>query len=117
MYRPFGTYVWLTGITGRVVVVRDSEAVLQVMFHGGVGEGGGDAKQRIMEHMGYVEGVEESLGMQSVVYLEKLEEVPLSGDSDGDASIDMALNDLGLVSLVFMYVFMYVYILLALLWI
>ncbi|KAF7838386.1 protein EDS1-like [Senna tora] len=65
-YRPFGTFVWCTG-NGRMVVVRNSEA--------------------------------ESLEMQSVVYLEKLEDLPLSGDCNADdnaATIDQALNDLGL---------------------
>lgn len=108
-YRPFGTFVLCTG-NGKLVVVRNSEAALQVMFHSGVlndlGERDDDgvAKERVLQHLGYVEEVQESLEMQNVVYLDKPEEVPLSGDNGSiaggadAATIDMALNDLGLVS-------------------
>ncbi|KAI9086445.1 hypothetical protein K1719_031529 [Acacia pycnantha] len=98
-YRPFGTFVLCTG-NGRLVVMKNSEAVLQVLFHSAVlsreeGEGDEVAKNKVLQHLEYVKEVEESLGMQNVVYLDKLEEVPLSQDNDA-ANVDSALNDLGL---------------------
>lgn len=100
-YRPFGTYVLCTG-NGRLVVMKNSEAVLQVLFHSAVlgeVEGNGDdvVMQKVLQHLGYVKEVEESFEMQDVVYLEKLEEVPLSSN-DASNSVNIALNDLGLVS-------------------
>ncbi|KAK4264273.1 hypothetical protein QN277_025476 [Acacia crassicarpa] len=104
-YRPFGTFVLCTG-NGRLVVMKNSEAVLQVLFHSAVlneqeEEGDEGAAKKVWQHLEYVKEVEEScLEMQNVVYLDKLEEVPLSRDNcskhDDAANVDSALNDLGL---------------------
>ncbi|KAI9086396.1 hypothetical protein K1719_031480 [Acacia pycnantha] len=98
-YRPFGTFVLCTG-NGRLVVMKNSEAVLQVLFHSAVlsreGEEGDEvAKNKVLQHLEYVKEVDESLRMQDVVHLDKLEEVPLSQDNDA-ANVNPALNDLGL---------------------
>ncbi|KAK4264272.1 hypothetical protein QN277_025475 [Acacia crassicarpa] len=101
-YRPFGTFVVCTG-NGKLVVMKNSEAVLQVLFHSAVLSEQGEqaeevAKKTVWQHLGYVEEVQGSLEMQDVVYLDKLEEVPLSRDncSNNAENVDSALNDLGL---------------------
>ncbi|KAK4264271.1 hypothetical protein QN277_025474 [Acacia crassicarpa] len=99
-YRPFGTFVLCTK-SGRLVVMKNSEAVLQVLFHSAVlsepgEERDGVAENKVLQHLEYVKEVKEScLGMQNVVHLDKLEEVPLSQDNAA-ANVDSALNDLGL---------------------
>ncbi|XP_054804963.1 protein EDS1L-like [Prosopis cineraria] len=103
-YKPFGTFVLCTG-NGKLMVVKNSEAVLQVLFHSAVlsedGQGDQVAREKVLQHLNYEEELKESFQMQNVVYLDKLEEVPLSaGDcsnNDNDAAnVDSALNDLGL---------------------
>ncbi|RVW21162.1 Protein EDS1 [Vitis vinifera] len=64
-YRPFGTYIFYSG-SGKLVVVRNPNAELQ-----------------------------KSLGKQNVVYLDHLEELPVSSDGS-PATVNTTLNDLGL---------------------
>ncbi|RVW52768.1 Protein EDS1L [Vitis vinifera] len=71
-YRPFGTYIFCTG-NGKLVVLKNPDAVLQILF--------------LL--------CSESLGMQNVVYLDSLEDLPLSSNG-GPATVNIALNDLGL---------------------
>ncbi|KAK7317216.1 hypothetical protein RJT34_01256 [Clitoria ternatea] len=100
-YRPFGTYLFCNG-NGQLVVVRNSDAVLQLLFHTAQLRDSTElaevAKKSIQQHLDYGDELEDSLGMQNVVYLEKLEELPLSADgSNSDvATISTALDGLGL---------------------
>lgn len=98
-YRPFGTYIFCTG-NGRLVVVRNPDSVLQILFYSAQlnqEEAAEIAQRSLYEHMVYDIELQESLGMQNVVYLDSLEGLPLSLDS-GPAIVNVALNDLGLVS-------------------
>ncbi|CAK9138677.1 unnamed protein product [Ilex paraguariensis] len=101
-YRPFGTYVFCTG-NGKLVVVRNPDAVLQLLFYSAQlnsqTEGADVLHKSFKDHLIYEDELKESLDMQDVVYLEQLEDLPLS--SDGSASVDVAttntaLKDLGL---------------------
>ncbi|TKY73448.1 EDS1L protein [Spatholobus suberectus] len=78
-YRPFGTYVFCNG-NGQLIVVRNSDAVLQLMFHtaqlSNLEELPEVANNSISQHLAYVAELQESLGMQNVVYLEQLENFP-----------------------------------------
>lgn len=103
-YRPFGTYMFSTG-NGRLVGVNNSDAVLHLLFFslqlGPEQELAEVAYRSIKEHLAYGSEVKECLEMQDVVFLDRLEEIPLSSDDgfcDGMQSINMALRDLGLVS-------------------
>ncbi|KAF5933456.1 hypothetical protein HYC85_029627 [Camellia sinensis] len=102
-YRPFGTYILCSG-NGKLVVVENSDAVLQLLFYScqlksgqEIGEVGYES---LTEHSGYENELEGSLEMQNVVYLDNyLKEVPLSSDASvvGEAAtVNAALNDLGL---------------------
>lgn len=102
-YRPFGTYIFCTGC-GKLIVIRNPEAVLQLLFFSAQSSHEAEAAQVafrcLKEHVIYGDELKERLAMQDVIYLDQLEKLPLSGDgSDGDiAAINIALNDLGLVS-------------------
>ena len=99
-YRPFGTYIFCTG-NGKLVVVRNSNAILQMLFYCAQWtqeEAAGVAQRSLSEHLAYKDEIQESLGMQNVVYLDRLEEIPVSSDGS-PATVNTALNDLGLVSL------------------
>ncbi|RVW21177.1 Protein EDS1L [Vitis vinifera] len=96
-YRPFGTYIFCTG-NGKLVVVRNSNAVLQMLFYCAQWtqeEAAGVAQRSLSEHLAYKDEIQESLGMQNVVYLDRLEEIPVSSDGS-PATVNTALNDLGL---------------------
>ncbi|KAJ9677593.1 hypothetical protein PVL29_022531 [Vitis rotundifolia] len=96
-YRPFGTYIFCTG-NGKLVVVRNPNAVLQILFYCAqwTQEKAADvAKGSLYEHLAYKDEIQESLGMQNVVYLDRLEELPVSSDGS-PATVNAALNDLGL---------------------
>ena len=87
-YRPSGTYVFCTG-NGNLVVVKDPNAVLQILIHcAEVGESNtAEVENRSLdEHLAYLSELQECLGMQAVVSLD-----------GGPATA--TLNDLGLVSL------------------
>ncbi|KAK7354110.1 hypothetical protein VNO80_19568 [Phaseolus coccineus] len=100
-YRPFGTYIFCNG-NGQLIVVKNSDAVLQLLFHtaqlSDLAELPDVANVSILQHLSYEAELEGSLEMQNVVYLEQLEQLPLSSDgSDSDVStITAALNGLGL---------------------
>ncbi|KAJ9677595.1 hypothetical protein PVL29_022533 [Vitis rotundifolia] len=96
-YRPFGTYIFCTG-NGKLVVVRNPNAVLQILFYCAQWtqeEAAEVAKGSLYEHLAYKDEIKESLGMQNVVYLDRLEELPVSSDGS-PATVNAALNDLGL---------------------
>lgn len=91
-YRPFGTYIFCNG-NGQLIVVKNSDAVLQILFHAAqlsrLEKLQEVANNSIHQHLGYEDELKDSLGgMQSLVYLDQLEELPLSADA--------ALDGLGL---------------------
>ncbi|GKA45413.1 EDS1L-like protein, partial [Tanacetum coccineum] len=102
-YRPSGTYVFCTG-NGKMVSVKNSNAVLQILFFSSQSADEADLKnaasRSLYMAMAYHNELKESLlGMQDVVYLEDETEIPLSSNSSvfGDtASLNTALKDLGL---------------------
>ena len=104
-YRPFGTFVFCTG-NGKLVVVKNPDAVLQLLFYSSQLTSEADIRdvacKCLKEHLGYENELQESLQMQNVAYLDDhLNETPLSssGSVQGElATINTALNDLGLVS-------------------
>ncbi|NP_001242277.1 Protein EDS1L-like [Glycine max] len=100
-YRPFGTFIFCNG-NGQLIVVKNSDAVLQLLFHtaqmSDLAELPEVANVSILQHQAYEAELDDSLGMQNVVYLEQLEQLPLSADgSNSDvATISAALDGLGL---------------------
>ncbi|KAK7317215.1 hypothetical protein RJT34_01255 [Clitoria ternatea] len=103
-YKPFGTYVFYTGSgkLGKQVVVRNHDAVLQLLFFSAQlsneEEEAQVANRSLLEHTIYGTELQQTLGTLNVVYLDRLENLPLSDDGvEGtDATIHTALNDLGL---------------------
>ncbi|XP_018721065.2 protein EDS1 [Eucalyptus grandis] len=91
-YRPCGNYVFCTEI-GRLVVVKNSDAVLQLLFCALQIESEREllniAQKSLRAHWTYKEAVDQSLAPANVVYLKNLQELPLSSN-------DAALNDLNL---------------------
>ncbi|KAE9587384.1 hypothetical protein Lal_00004843 [Lupinus albus] len=100
-YRPFGTYIFCNG-HGQMIVVKNSDAVLQLLFHTAqlrdLAELSEVANKSILEHLVYEVEMKDSFEMLNVVYLNQLEELPLSSDgSNSDiGTIGTALNGLGL---------------------
>ncbi|KAK9277808.1 hypothetical protein L1049_027364 [Liquidambar formosana] len=105
-YRPFGSYIFCTG-NGKLVVVKNPDAVLQLLFYcpqlssesESETECAEIADRSLGDHLVYENELQESLQMQSVVSLDRLEELPLSSDgvAYGDiVAINAALDDLGL---------------------
>ncbi|WJX32951.1 Lipase (class 3) [Trifolium repens] len=98
-YRPFGTYIFCDG-NGQLIVVKNSDAVLQLMFHiaqlRDLKQLSEVANKSILQHLAYEAELEESLGMQNVVYLNKLDSLPLSANDGPDTDIAAALDSLGL---------------------
>ncbi|KAM3704094.1 hypothetical protein ACJW31_04G149400 [Castanea mollissima] len=99
-YKPFGTYVLCTG-NGKLVILRNPDAVLQLLFYSSQlckEEECIDVAQRTLhQHFGYESELQDSFQMLNEVYLEPLEQLPLSTESTSDiATINAALNDLGL---------------------
>lgn len=98
-YRPFGTYIFCNG-NGQLVVVKNSDAVLQLLLHtaqlSDLDKLSEVAYISILQHQAYEDELEDSLGMQNVVYLNKLDDLPLSTDGS-DTDIAAALDGLGLV--------------------
>ncbi|KAK4579746.1 hypothetical protein RGQ29_029420 [Quercus rubra] len=86
-YKPFGTYVLCTG-NGKLVILRNPDAVLQLLFY---------SSQLCKEEECTDSELQDSFQMLNEVYLEPLEQLPLSAESTSDiATINAALNDLGL---------------------
>ncbi|XP_075662124.1 protein EDS1-like [Castanea sativa] len=99
-YKPFGTYVLCTG-NGKLVILRNPDAVLQLLFYSSQlckEEECTDVAQRTLhQHFGYESELQDSFQMLNEVYLEPLEQLPLSTESTSDiATINATLNDLGL---------------------
>lgn len=105
-YRPFGTYIFCiaNGKEAKQIVVRNPDAVLQLLFFSAQINTETEADQvpyrSLREHVINDTELQQTLRMQNVVYLDQLGKLPLPEDSSsGDtAEINMALNDLGLVS-------------------
>lgn len=103
-YRPFGTNVFCTK-NGRLIVLKNPDAVFQMLFYSlqlsSESEGKEFAQRSLMEHFEYQIELEESLGMQDMVHLDGVEGIPLfsnRGAASELATSNIALNDLGLVS-------------------
>ncbi|XP_058755728.1 protein EDS1L-like [Vicia villosa] len=98
-YRPFGTYIFCNG-NGQLIVVNNSDAVLQLMFHIAQLKDSTQlsevANKSILQHLAYEAELEESFGMQNVVYLNKLDDLPLSSGDAPNTDIAAALDSLGL---------------------
>ncbi|KAK7405335.1 hypothetical protein VNO78_02948 [Psophocarpus tetragonolobus] len=100
-YRPFGTYVFCNG-NGQLIVVKNSDAVFQLLLHiaqlSNLEELPEVSNVSILQHRAYKSELDESLGMQNIVYLEQLDQLPLSPDgSNSDvARVSAALDGLGL---------------------
>ncbi|CAK9177303.1 unnamed protein product [Ilex paraguariensis] len=89
-YRPFGTYIFCTG-NGKLVVLRNPDAILQLLFYGAQPSSEADGARVIYksfkEHLIYEDEVKKSLNTQDVVYLDHLDDL---------ATTDAVLNDLDL---------------------
>lgn len=100
-YRPSGTFVFCTG-NRKLVVVRNTDAILQLLFYSSQLSSENEleavAKRSLNNHFDYQSALQESLNMQNVVFLDHMEELPLSSNGAGVDNItkSMALNDLGL---------------------
>lgn len=83
-------------------MVKNSDAVLQLLFNvtqlTDSAQLSEVANKSILQHLAYEDEIEESLGMQNVVYLDKLDDLPLSADDSLNADVAAALDGLGLVS-------------------
>jgi len=105
-YRPFGTYIFCTtnGNEGKQIVMKNPDAILQVMYFCALISSEEEAEEvpskSLRQHFTYAAELVKNFGKQNVVYLDQLENLPLSEHttSGGDiATINIALNDLGLV--------------------
>ncbi|XP_056170875.1 protein EDS1L-like [Syzygium oleosum] len=101
-YRPCGKYVFCTE-TGRLVVVKNPDAVLQLLFYSlqiaSEIELKNRAKESLKAHWTYEEALAKSLAAHNVVCLKNLRELPLSSDDSVDSNVKTvgaALNDLNL---------------------
>ncbi|KAL3716932.1 hypothetical protein ACJRO7_008499 [Eucalyptus globulus] len=101
-YRPCGKYVFCTE-TGRLVIVKNPDAVLQLLFYSLQIESETELQKRavasLKAHWTYKDALDKSLARHNVVRLEKLRELPLSSDDPVDIqvkTIGAALNDLNL---------------------
>lgn len=99
-YRPLGTYVFCTG-NGKLVVISNPDAVLQLLFYSfqlsPAEEIATIAQRSLRDHLNYKDELEESLQMHSVTCLDHHQPKALPISSRG-AEINVALNDLGLVT-------------------
>ncbi|KAF8006000.1 hypothetical protein BT93_K0319 [Corymbia citriodora subsp. variegata] len=98
-YRPCGQYVFCTR-TGRLVVVKNPDAVFQLLFYSlqfiSESESQQTAEASLLAHLAYEDGLDKNLGMRDVVHLENLRELPLGSGNTADVAtgIDATLNDL-----------------------
>ncbi|RVW21168.1 Protein EDS1 [Vitis vinifera] len=90
-YRPFGTYIFFSGSGKPWSQEEDAEAAKQWSQE----EDAEAAKKGLNEHLAYQLKKLQSLGKQNVVYLDHLEELPVSSDGS-PATVNTTLNDLGL---------------------
>lgn len=104
-YRPFGTYIFCTtsGNEGKQIVMKNPDAILQVMYFCAQISSEEETEEvpfkSLRQHLTYLAELVKNFGKQNVVYLDQLENLPLSEHttSGGDiATINIALNDLGL---------------------
>lgn len=86
-------------------MLKNPDAVFQMLFYSlqlsSESEGKEFAQRSLMEHFEYQIELEESLGMQDMVHLDGVEGIPLfsnRGAASELATSNIALNDLGLVS-------------------
>ena len=91
-YKPFGTYVFCTG-NGKLVVLTNPDAVLQLLFYSAQLSSETElheiARTSLLQHFGYENELKK--GLEILSYSAEA--------TDGDsATINSALNDLGLVS-------------------
>ncbi|KAL2340846.1 hypothetical protein Fmac_008786 [Flemingia macrophylla] len=99
-YRPFGTYIFCNE-NGPLIVIRNSDAVLQFMFHSAQPNNLAEifevANKSIQEHLVYEAKLQESLDIPNLVYLDPLD-IPLSADgSESDIpAVSAALDGLEL---------------------
>jgi enhanced disease susceptibility 1 protein len=105
-YRPFGTYIFRTtsGNEGKQIVMKNPDAILQVMFFSAQLSSEEETDQvsfeSLRQHLTYGIELQKNLGLQNFVYLDQLEKIPLSEHTtlgSDIATINIALNDLGLV--------------------
>ncbi|KAI3440649.1 RING-type domain-containing protein [Psidium guajava] len=98
-YQPCGKYVFCTE-TGRLVVVKNPDAVLQMLFYSLQIESETEledtALASLKAHRTYKDALDRSLATHNVVCLENLRELPLSSDDPVDINVCAALNDLSL---------------------
>lgn len=101
-YRPCGQYVFCTG-TGRLVVVKNPDAVFQLLFYSlqlvSESESQQKAVASLPAHLAYEDGLDKNLDMRNAIHLENLCELPLSSDNTADIAtktIVDTLNDLNL---------------------
>jgi enhanced disease susceptibility 1 protein len=109
-YRPFGTYIFRTtsGNEGKQIVMKNPDAILQVMFFSAQlsseEEAGQVSFESLRQHLTYGIELQKNLGLQNFVYLDQLEKIPLSEHTTPGSdisTINIALNDLGLVCNIF----------------
>lgn len=97
-YRPFGTYIFCSN-NGRMVVVRNSDAVLQLLFHSSQLQSRDEcamfAGQVLEMSLGYKDIFQESVEEERVIYLD-------SASVEFMKTEKMTLDDLGLVSTLFL---------------
>jgi len=105
-YKPFGTYIFCTGSgneNGKLAVLRNPDAALQLLFYSSQLSSEKELQEiackSLHQHFGYEKELQ-SLEMQDVVDLKQLETLSYSAEATGgdSATINSALNDLGLVS-------------------
>lgn len=98
-YRPFGNYVFYAQNGTEVVLAKNPDAILQVLFYSSqllsMEEGPQIALRSVEEHLKYQHELQ-SFDRKFVTHLDSLDGLPLS--SNGGARIDILLNILGLVS-------------------
>jgi enhanced disease susceptibility 1 protein len=104
-YRPFGTYIFRTtsGNEGKQIVMENPDAILQVMFFSAQ-LSSEEETESLRQHLTYGIELQKNLGLQNFVYLDQLEKIPLSEHTTPGsdiATINIALNDLGLVCNIF----------------
>ncbi|KAF9623265.1 hypothetical protein IFM89_000754 [Coptis chinensis] len=101
-YTPFGTYIFCTG-SGKMVTVINPDAVLQMFFHCLQLSPEEDitdvAYKSLQEHLLYEFTMQGNLERQTVVYLDNLDQIPVTAnsvDNDEKRLTNIALDELGL---------------------
>ncbi|MED6174889.1 defense response [Stylosanthes scabra] len=99
-YKPFGTFIFCAA-DRPPVVVRNSDAVLQLLFYtarvSDLSEASDVSKKSILQHLRYEAELQHSFeNLYDVVYLDQLEEIPLSADGSNRLTTTTALDSLEL---------------------